>query len=301
MIYLQQFTLPTHAEEEFFFTPPPLNPNYKTKNYRTVYDSKYPFFLFEGREMPTLACKDITILYGNNGSGKSTVLNVIAETLGLPRVTPYNRSDYFDDYTELCSYTLEQKVSRDSCIITSDDVFDKVLDIRRLNQGIDDKREELIREFVSERNQDTPNTFTGLDDFDEWQRRHQIRKKSTTSSQFIRSHLRRNVQERSNGESALSYFVDKIADGGLYLLDEPENSLSPQNQIQLKYFIEDCVRAHNCQFIISTHSPFLLSLRYAKIYDLDAVPIVPVRRWTDLPSVRVYFDFFEEHREEILH
>ncbi len=299
MINLIEFKLPTQKEEEFFFTPPPLNPNYKPKNYRTVYDSKYPFFLFEWRELPTLTFEDITILYGNNGSGKSTILNVIAEKLELPRATPYNRSDYFDDYTELCDYVLNERTSTVSRIITSDDIFDKVLDIRRLNQGIDDRREELIREFSEERHKDTPNTFTGLDDYDEWKRRHEIRKKSTTSSKFIRDNLRRNVQERSNGESALSHFVDLIKDGGLYLLDEPENSLSPSNQVQLKYFIEDCVRNHNCQFVISTHSPFLLSLRYAKIYDLDAVPIAPVKSWTELDAVKVYFDFFEEHRDEL--
>lgn len=107
----------------------------------------------------------------------------------------------------------------------------------------------------------------------------------------------RNVQERSNGESALAFFVDSIADGALYLLDEPENSLSPSNQIQLKYFLEDCVRHHRCQFVISTHSPFLLSLRRAMIYDIDSVPVC-VRRWNELEGVRVYHDFFAEHKDD---
>lgn len=101
------------------------------------------------------------------------------------------------------------------------------------------------------------------------------------------------IEERSNGESSLSLFVDAIRDNALYVLDEPENSLSPQNQLQLKYFIEDSVRNHGCQFIISTHSPFLLSLKSARIYDIDSV-LVRECRWTELPSVKVYKDFFEE-------
>ncbi len=298
MIFLSEFRLPTQKEEEFFFTPPPKNPNYKVKNYRTVYTSKYPFLLFHHREMPTLEFSDITVLYGNNGSGKSTVLNVIAETLALLRVTPYNRSDFFEDYTELCSYVLKAPISPDSRIITSDDVFDNVLDIRRLNMGIDKNREALLNEFITERSSQQPNTFLSLDNFEEWKRKTDIRKKSNTSSQFIRQNLVRNVQERSNGESALAYFVDKIADGGLYLLDEPENSLSPSNQIQLKYFIEDCVKRHDCQFIISTHSPFLLSLMKAKIYNLDSVPIQTAKSWKELEAVKVYFDFFEESRDK---
>lgn len=300
MIYLNSFRLPTTAEEEFFFTPPPLNPNFKMKNFRTVYETKYPFHLFDFRELPELTFKDITVFCGNNGSGKSTVLNVISEKLHLPRSTPYNRSDFFDDYTELCSFKLSGDISEDSCIITSDDVFDRVLDIRRINLGIDNRRSELIQEFISERNnaRESSNHLAGIDDYDRWKKAADMRNKHTTQSQYIRSNLKRNIRECSNGESALSYFIDQIADGGLYLLDEPENSLSPSNQLQLKFFIEDCVRNHNCQFILSTHSPFLLSLKYAKIYDLDAVPVESVRSWTELACVKAYYDFFREHMEE---
>ena len=50
-----------------------------------------------------------------------------------------------------------------------------------------------------------------------------------------------------------------------------------------------------CQFVIATHSPFVLAIRGAKIYDLDADP-VDVKKWTELPNVRVYYDFFANHR-----
>ncbi len=294
MVYLSQFRFPTRKEEQAFLSASP-------KMKRTIYSSKYPFSLFEFRDMPTLDFQEITVFYGNNGSGKSTVLNVIAETLGLPRETPYNRSDFFEDYTALCKYKINGRILSASKIITSDDVFDKVLDIRRLNDGIDNRRDELISEYVNEQHEarsGVPNTFTGLEDYENWKRRSDMRR--STSSQFIRKNLIRNVEERSNGESALAYFVDAIADGGLYLLDEPENSLSPSNQLQLKYFLEDCARHHSCQFIISTHSPFLLSLRSAKIYDLDRQPISTAESWTELDAVRTYFDFFEENREKFL-
>lgn len=298
MIFLKSFRIPTDDEEEFFFIPPPVNPDYKTKNFRTVYQTKYPFLFFPGRGVPELEFSDITIFCGDNGCGKSTLLNIISEKLSLPRETPYNRSDFFEDYTELCRYSLSGKISDNSRIITSDDVFDRVLDIRRLNQCIDDRRAELIGEYITERRNEEPNNLFGLEDYDRWKKAHSMRKKSATQSQYIRANLRRNAEERSNGESALAFFVDRIADGGLYLLDEPENSLSPGNQMRLKYFIEDCARSHCCQFIISTHSPFLLSLRYAKIYDLDTVPVTVAPSWTDLEGVRVYRDFFAEHEED---
>ena len=101
----------------------------------------------------------------------------------------------------------------------------------------------------------------------------------------------------SNGETAMRYFTEHIDRDAVYLLDEPENSLSPQNQLQLKYFIEDCVRNHGCQFIISTHSPFLLSLRGAKIYDLDGDP-AGVKHWSELENIRAYYDLFDSRRRE---
>ena len=296
MIYLQSFHMLSKDEDEDFF----LNvksPTFKTKNYRTCYSSQYPFVMFRESGLPDFIFNDITIFYGGNGSGKSTILNVMAEKLKLQRGTPYNRSDFFDDYVELCSFKRSELIPSASRVIASDDVFDQVLDIRRLNDGVDNKRADLITEFIAERSSDEPNRLKGLDDYDRWKNVSDARSKKATQSQYLRSKLMRNVQERSNGESALAFFVDSIKDNALYLLDEPENSLSPANQIQLKYFIEDCVRNHNCQFVLSTHSPFLLALRRAKVYDIDSAPVCE-RRWTELDGVRAYYDFFAEHRDE---
>ena len=136
-----------------------------------------------------------------------------------------------------------------------------------------------------------------LDDYDEFKKA--VLSKKTTQSQYVRNNLVRNVREHSNGESALLYFQEKIRDNALYLLDEPENSLSPDKQMDLMRFLEDSARFYGCQFIISTHSPFLLSMHGAKIYDLEENP-VDVKKWTELRNVRKWFEFFEEHREEFM-
>ena len=64
-------------------------------------------------------------------------------------------------------------------------------------------------------------------------------------------------------------------------------------QKELAQFLVESVRFYNCQLVISTHSPFLLAMKGAKIYDLDAYP-AEVRRWTELEAVRTYYDFFKE-------
>ncbi len=293
MIYLQSFQMPTQDDEENYFID--------TRNRRakqTCYSTKYPFDLFRYRELPEFYFSDITIFCGNNGSGKSSILNVIAEKLGLERNAPFNRTDFFEDYVDLCDYQLERSVPKESRIITSDGVFERVLDIRRINDGIDTKRSELIDEYIAENSPNIkPNNLQGLDDYDRWKRVSDMRRKSRTQSRFLKDNLMRNIQERSNGESALSYFVDSIQENALYLLDEPENSLSPQNQLQLKYFIEDSVRTYGCQFIISTHSPFLLSLKGAQIYNIDETPPAE-RKWTELDCVKVYYDFFIEQQDK---
>lgn len=80
-------------------------------------------------------------------------------------------------------------------------------------------------------------------------------------------------------------------------MDEPENSLSAENQMKLKKFIEESVRFYNCQFIISTHSPFLLGLEEARIYDLDSNS-VEVRKWAELSNIKLYYNFFKEKENE---
>ena len=132
-------------------------------------------------------------------------------------------------------------------------------------------------------------------DYDQLKKVNKARSK--TQSRFVRSELMDNVRGYSNGESAFIYFTEKIGEEGLYILDEPENSLSPELQIELIQFIEESARFFNCQFIISTHSPFLLSIKGAKIYDLDENP-VDVKPWTELKNVRIYYDFFKKYENK---
>lgn len=73
-----------------------------------------------------------------------------------------------------------------------------------------------------------------------------------------------------------------------------ENSLSPENQIKLSEYIEYAAWACDCQFIIATHSPFLLAMKRSKIYDLNSNP-VDIKTWDELPLVKTYKKFFAEH------
>ena len=283
MLYLSYFEFPDIDQEWHFFM----------SVQRKCYDSFYPFQVLSKHALTGLTFEPITILYGGNGSGKSTALNVMAEKLRLERDTLYNRSSFFGDYVDLCSYDVEEDIPRHSRIITSDDVFDYMLNLRSINEGIDAKREDLFQEYLESKYANYK--MNSLADYENVKRMNLARRR--TQSKYVRENLADNIREHSNGESAYQYFSEKITEDGLYLLDEPENSLSPARQQELVQFLEDSARFFGCQFIIATHSPFLLSMKGAKIYDLDANP-VQERRWTELPNVRAYYNFFKKHENE---
>lgn len=283
VIYLSHFSFPD-AEREYDFI---------LGQKRTCYDTVYPFQILSKHRLSVLDFEPVTILYGGNGCGKTTALNVIAEKLGLKRDTLYNRSNFFETYTGMCDFRTEHPIPSVSRIITSDDVFDFMLNLRSINEGIDRKREALFEEYLDAKYGQFQ--LRSMADYDKFRKVNMARSKS--QSKYVRKNLMDNVREHSNGESAFLYFSEKIEENGLYLLDEPENSLSPDRQQELLKFLEDSARFFGCQFLISTHSPFLLSMRNAKIYDMDE-EVVDVKRRTELENVRVYYEFFKKHEGE---
>ena len=93
-----------------------------------------------------------------------------------------------------------------------------------------------------------------------------------------------------------SFFQNLLPDA-LYLLDEPEVSLSPANQVLLAEEINKMTRLLECQFIVATHPSFMLGTLNAKIYNLD-IEEYGVTKWSDLDNVRYFYNFFKKHEKE---
>lgn len=284
MKYIERISFPDQNEEFNFFMGV----------YRTCYDSYYPFGILSARHLDEIDFAPVTILYGDNGCGKTTALNVIAHKLGLSRQSPINSSSFFTDYADMCTAELSVYTPQTSCAITSDDVFSYILDLRAANGGIDMKREELFADYLAQKRKDF--RLESIADYEELKRRNNALFK--TQSKYVREYLNNNIREHSNGESAFKYFVEKIEENSLYIFDEPENSLSIARQRQLAQLIEDSARFDGCQFIICTHSLFMLSIKGAKIYDLSE-EYAKVKKWTELDIVEKYRDFFREHENDL--
>lgn len=279
-MFIKEFSFANIASEEKFLNDIKM----------TCYNTVYPFKIISQKNISKLEFGPITVLHGGNGSGKTTILNVIAEKLAIKRFSAYNRSNFFEDYLKFCDYLEMDDITANSRIITSDDIFDYMIDMRYLNDGIHRNRDKLLQEYSNIR--DSEYRFRSLSDYEELKKRNEVVK--STKSKYINSNLKSNINQKSNGENAYMYFTENIGERGLYLLDEPENSLSPKNQLKLAQYIEESVRFFGCQFIISTHSPFMLAMKEAKIYDLDKIPVTECN-WKELDNIRVYVEFFSKN------
>lgn len=296
MLYLESFTLPIGQEDR-------LLERLAARNGGPLgyIDNPYPCRLFADKELAEVWFRPVTVFYGGNGSGKSTLLNLIADRLGLKRVSPYNTGEMFGLYTENCSCTMAEDeegnrraLPAGSRIITSDDVFDYMLALRTNNADIAENKQEARQNWAELRYGQTVK-LGGMEDYEALRAQVLARRKSVSRREFIRRTAGQEALCASNGETALRYFEEKLQMDTLYCLDEPENSLSPKLQLRLLEMLEQLSRFCGCQFIIATHSPFLLSLPGARIYDLDASPACP-KEWWQLENTRIYFDFFHRHK-----
>lgn len=297
-IYVKSLRLASYRWEIGFFE------RFQRNGYHS---SPYPFGLFINKMMKDEMSDDIkfttpvTLFYGDNGSGKSTLLNILARLLAIPHNSPFNVSVFMKEYVEGCraGYNYETPPLT-SKIITSDDVFNQSFHRREMNQMTHEHPMEVLeegRDLI--RNRKRTLNFDNPEDLAYIERRKVFRHDCDyrDAHRLVQKEVGRDITLHSNSENALEYFEGQITRRGLYLLDEPENSLSINHQLLLKQYIEEMVGYEQCQFIISTHSPFLLALDNARVYNLNLCPVA-VQQWTDIEEVKTYFQFFQQYADQ---
>ena len=102
------------------------------------------------------------------------------------------------------------------------------------------------------------------------------------------------LMSQSHGQSHMAYFANRFSLKGIYLLDEPENALSPKTQLELLEILKQSMGTGKAQIIMATHSPILLSLSGARIlsFDGDMISDVSLR---ETEQFAVYADFFRKY------
>lgn len=256
----------------------------------------YPYRVVYPMMLEHIDFAPITILYGNNGSGKSTLLNVMAQHLGLKKMTLGNDNEYFEGYVKKCSSCIDDEgLPEESSFIRSEDIMVKIAKQRKLyaeikNEVFSDKEIEKMSDYgISENLYEkalTDSESVNAADYALLSRLGDFQKARLMLD---------NSEATSNGETALEYFKEHLFDESFYLLDEPENSMAPAFQQQLAQHIELLARL-DTQFVIATHSPFLLAIPNARIYDLDARPSME-RAWYELENMKAYYRLFKQFED----
>ena len=172
----------------------------------------------------------VTIIAGDNGSGKSTILKSIATSCG------FNLNSGNKDH--ICDLNNDKFTALNKHL--------KYLWNIRISNGFFLRSDNFIH-------------FANF--LDEQAKEHGPR--------VFKYYGGKSLNEQSHGEAYLSLFSNRFSQKGIYILDEPEVALSPSKILSLMSIIKDLSNEGKSQFIIATHSPILMAYPFAQFFYID--------------------------------
>ncbi|MDO4814312.1 MAG: AAA family ATPase [Gemella sp.] len=231
-----------------------------------INNNEYPFNLEWLRNLKSIEFKSpVTFVVGNNGVGKSTLLEALAINVNSTNLS----QSYYNQMIEYDSVSRLSDVMRCEWSIKNNKGFffraDDFLNYIRL--AIEDSR--------------MPYTF---DDG--------------------KTPYARDIKHLSHGQAFLAFFNSRLGKKSLYILDEPESPLSPQNQLAFMRFMKEAVE-QGSQFIIASHSPILLAYPDADIISIseskaegieydDIENVKFMKSFMKDPNRFIYYNFLDE-------
>ncbi|ULO08467.1 AAA family ATPase [Paenibacillus sp. 19GGS1-52] len=196
----------------------------------------YPFNLPVIRSLERLMFeKQVTFFVGENGTGKSTLLEGVAAAWG------------FNPEGGTLNFSFNTKSSHSG-----------LYEFFRIARGVKRPRDGFFLRAES-----YYNVATYIDQLDA---------EPGSYPPLRNSYGGKSLHEQSHGESFFAAFLHRFGGRGLYILDEPEAALSPLRQMSLLVRMHELVQQHS-QFIIATHSPILMSYPGAEIFLLEGESI----------------------------
>ena len=201
--------------------------------------------------------KDVTFIVGENGIGKSTLIEGLAVAMGFnPEGGTVNfnfsTNDSHSDLYNYLTVSRGYKKHRDGFFLRAESFY---------------------------------NVASNIDELD-----------ATPSfgPKLISNYGGVSLHKQSHGESFMALVENRFGGNGLYILDEPEAALSPTRLMRLMVCMQELVKK-NSQFIISTHSPILMTFPNAEVLEIteeginsvnykDTEHFIVTKRFMDAPE-----------------
>lgn len=249
---------------------------------KEIEENHYPFNLPLIKNFRELAFENpVTILVGENGTGKSTFLEAVAANCGSILIG----GDSIDADPALApARELGQKLKLAWSVRTKNGFFFRANDFITYSRKLAEIKAESRRAYQEIKERD-PFSLEVLP--------------YARTLHDLRELYGDGLEVRSHGESFLDLFQARFRPNGLYILDEPEAPLSPIKQLSLISLILEMVK-ENGQFIIATHSPMLMAIPGADIYTLDQGEFLRTD-YRDVEHVRLTKDFLDDPRRFLRH
>ena len=243
-------------------------------------NNSYPFSLELVRNLNRLTFDSpVTFFVGENGSGKSTVLEALACAIGSVSVgsESLQTDETMAQARKLAGFlklAWTKRVHR-GFFLRAEDFFGYVKNIRQTQQYL---RTEMVQmEAEAKKRSD----FAAM----------QTRAGFQNELAGLQSSYGTGLDTRSHGEGYLQLFQSRFVPGGLYLLDEPEAALSPTRQMTFLAALKEMI-TQDSQFIIATHSPMILAFPEATILKFEDGVVSRVA-YDDLEHVTLTREFLE--------
>jgi predicted ATPase len=228
----------------------------------------YPFAIPAIRDLHEIALHPhVTYLVGENGVGKSTLIEGIAVAAGFnaeggSKNFEFSTHSNTSDLHEALRLVRGLRRERDGFFLRAESLYNVATEIERLSRD-DDER---------------PNRLPG---------------------RIMEGYGGQSLHEQSHGESFMALALNRFRGQGLYILDEPEAALAPSRQLALLVLIDQHVKHGGSQFIIATHSPILMAYPDATIYHLSSEGGISPIAYEEIEHVKVTRDFLN-NREAYL-
>lgn len=244
----------------------------------------FPFNIPAVRFAKDVLLDNITIFIGDNGCGKSTLLEAIAYDINVPLIGGYIKEVNDFEAARLLKPCLELEWRRS----TTSGFFFRAEDFSAFLDAVEKKRAEL-QAYLHD-------LYGQVDDA--------VIEKMIESMNHpllqMRQKYGKDMLGFSHGEAYLEILQTRIGKKGIYLLDEPEAALSPIKQLSLIAFILEVLKSKNTQFIIATHSPILMGIPGAALYEITEEGMQKVA-FTDTEHYRITKAFLDDPQMYLRH